>query len=363
LLVALAACVLPGGNAPRLVKVGLVAPFSGGGYGEGYAALYAVKAAIAGANAAPEAGNVRFLLVANDDAGEPQGARAALEKLALDPEVAGAVALARDPTLAPLAAAAAGAGLPLVAFGSAAPYPPDANVFRLDAPPERVADRLLALAAAGGRRPVGLAWAPEEPYPVLAADLRTRAVARGVRLGVEAALPAGSHDGRGAAARLRETDVLYVGGPERGGQLLADLNAIGFSGEFVVAPPAATANFVKVAGTAAGGAQLLSLAPNLADAAERERFRAAYRGQIDADPAPVAAPAYDAANALLAALRRAGVGGAVRPDRAAVARALAATDVAGTTGRVRFGPDGGRLEAPLYLYRAIPGEFPGERIQ
>jgi ABC-type branched-subunit amino acid transport system substrate-binding protein len=356
------ACFLPGANAPVLLKVGLVAPFSGEDYGQGYAALYAVKAALADWNASPRAGRYRALLVANDTTGVPEGAAAATRKLVLDPDVLGAVALASDPTLAALADAAGAAELPLVTFGSAAPATPRPAVFRLDAGPTQVAERLLVLARASGGA-VDLAWAPEDPYPALAADLQVRASGAGVHIAATVELPEHTLDFRAAAGNLDAPTLVYLGDAERGGQLLATLAAGGFAGTFLAAPGAAMPNLVKIAGPAAARARLLSLAPDLADAAQRERFRASYREQIDADPAPVSALAYDAASALMDALGRAPAAGGGPPARAAVAHALVDTDLAGTTGRVIFDAAHQRREAPLYLYQAQPLRFPGERIK
>jgi branched-chain amino acid transport system substrate-binding protein len=139
---------------------------------------------------------------------------------------------------------------------------------------------------------------------------------------------------------------------------LLALAEAGFWGRFVVGPPSATPTFIKTAGPAAELARLVALAPDprTVDSA----FRAAYRGQIDADPPPVAVVAMDATRVLLAAL--ATQPALVPPDRAAIRAALPRVTYTGLTGPIAFAPDGQRRDGPIWVFQVRAGEFPGEPL-
>lgn len=82
----LGGCVLPGQAAP-VVKLGLIGPFEGAGRELGYAALTAVKVAVAEANASGELGAYRLALVVVNDSNDPDAAAEAARALAVDPDV------------------------------------------------------------------------------------------------------------------------------------------------------------------------------------------------------------------------------------------------------------------------------------
>src|SRR5512147_1814529 len=89
LLVLLPGCVPAG--VPRTVKIGLVAPFEGRYRETGYDVIWAVRLAVREYNLAREPGAALVELVAYDDGGDPSLAADQVRKLAVDPQVLGAI--------------------------------------------------------------------------------------------------------------------------------------------------------------------------------------------------------------------------------------------------------------------------------
>ncbi|MEZ4709564.1 MAG: hypothetical protein R3A44_20305 [Caldilineaceae bacterium] len=81
--VLLASCIPS--STPRVIKIGLIAPFEGLYRRTGYAALAEMRKTLA-ANA-PASTEFRIMPVALDDGGDPEQARRAAQKLLADPEV------------------------------------------------------------------------------------------------------------------------------------------------------------------------------------------------------------------------------------------------------------------------------------
>lgn len=74
-----------------VVKIGLVAPFEGRHRAIGYDVLYSARLAVREINAAGGIGGTRVALVALDDGGEPEFAKATAQSLLLDPGVVAVV--------------------------------------------------------------------------------------------------------------------------------------------------------------------------------------------------------------------------------------------------------------------------------
>ncbi len=102
---------------PRIVKIGLVAPFEGRYRYLGYDAIYAARLAVREINAAGGVAGRQLVLVAYDDRGDPEMARTAARNLAIDPDVAAVVGHYRPESTAAAAPIYANADLPLLAVG------------------------------------------------------------------------------------------------------------------------------------------------------------------------------------------------------------------------------------------------------
>lgn len=103
---------------PRVVKIGLIAPFEGPSRPYGYAVLHAVKLRLQAWNA--DGGQPQVELVALNDDGDPELAATLAAQLALDPDVLIVLGPAQSHTARRAAPALAAAGLPVL---SLAPLP------------------------------------------------------------------------------------------------------------------------------------------------------------------------------------------------------------------------------------------------
>ena len=162
----LAACSLPGSAAP-VVKIGVIAPFEGAGRPLGYAALPAVKAAVAAANSGAALGPYRVAVVAFNDSLDAPTAAEQARALALDPAVLAVVGPFSQETVASAAPILASAGLANLPVAAAAGSGGDSA-------PQVAAARAATQAA----------------LDALAADIR--AAGRPTRAGVAAHLAAGT---------------------------------------------------------------------------------------------------------------------------------------------------------------------------
>ena len=149
----LAACTAPG-DAVRVIKIGVIAPFEGLGRPLGYAVLPAIKGALADANASGTLGSYRVALVALNDDLAPTTAAAQAQVLAADPDVVAALGPFDSAAAQAVAAVLGQAGVPLLLAAPIAAAPP--GVRSLCPEPEsiqsevklRVANKLLTNASA-----------------------------------------------------------------------------------------------------------------------------------------------------------------------------------------------------------------------
>ena len=252
-------------NTPHVVKIGMIAPFEALYRNDGYAALAAVKLAVAQRNAAGGVAGNQVALVAVNDNGRGEEASQQAAYLAADPAVLGVVGLLSRSTALSAGPTLATQGLPWVSLASL-----DASERRggwsVEASPAGLAD-------AAAHRP--LPDAVQQPWQVITGSVAAMPVSPVAWLWLAdadvvarqiAALPAGS---------------VVLGGPELGSSV-----------------------FGARAGQIARQVHWLSAAP-LAQAMPAD-FVAAYRTATGVDPTPQAALAYQASVLLLDALDKAG---------------------------------------------------------
>lgn len=139
----LTACVP---TLPRVVKIGLVAPFEGRQRAIGYDAIYAARLAAREINAAGGVNGWQLELVAYDDRADPEMARAAARNLLTDPDVVAVIGHYRQETTEAAGEFYAAEGLPLIAPGG---WLTDATgVWRLWPSPDALAARMLTATTA-----------------------------------------------------------------------------------------------------------------------------------------------------------------------------------------------------------------------
>ena len=275
---------------PRVVKIGLVAPFEGRYRYVGYDAIYAARLAIREINEAGGVAGWRLELVAYDDRGDAAFARAVARDLIVDPDVVAVIGHYRQESTEAAAPLYADAGVPLLTIG--AWLSPTASVWQLTPSPARF-DAVL--------RQVGWSELNGNPY-----------------------------------ARSAVADA----------ELLRD----GSSRQKVGGPPWASPEFAEVGGEAVAGAEFVTPYPFPRDVPQADDWRQAYgaMGLYTPEPGPYSLPTYEAVYVLAEAIRAAQL-----PSRASVMQALPQVRREGLLGTIAWGADGVWQAAPLYLYRWV----------
>lgn len=321
--------------------VGVLLPLSGPLAEHGHAAEAAMRLALA---AVPEPDRPAWEVV--DTRGEPLAAVRAAERLALDEDAVALLALADAPTAEPLAVLADRLQVPLVVFGtgSEAALAGPEYAFRVGP-----SDSLLATAA--GRWAARVADEGAVAVVVEAEQPRSRRAAAAFR--AASGLPParvprvdayGGEDAASAAALAALTDaplrLAYLAGPPKAWAPLLDLvdrARLAVPRLVAVDGPLPTPARDRLAAAAAAG-PVWAVVPFHAEASPAARaFAASFRAATGSEADAAAALAYDAMQAVLAALQRVPLTGDLAAARAALRHALLELPVAeGVTGRVGF---------------------------
>ncbi len=218
--------------------------------------------------------------------------------------------------------------------------------------------RVAAAFAAGalGARRAAVVHDGSEYGAGLAAAFQ-RAFAQRVRGGVivTAELASPERDAPMLLARVQdaEVDVVFFGGlAAPAGQLRWALWQAGIRVPFMSGDAAADPEFVRAAGETAAADTYLTFAPDVRTLPTAQAFLLIH-ARLVGPPGPYSVYGYDAANALLTALR--GAARAGRMDGTRAARALRARPYEGALGRLRWDRRGD-LSDPLYVvYRTERG--------
>lgn len=139
-LCALTACLPP--VLPRVLKIGLVAPFEGRYRYVGYDAIYAARLAVREINAAGGVAGWMLELVAYDDRADPELARTTARNLVIDSDVIAVIGHYQQASTAAASAVYAQAGMPLLAVGAWL-TPTLAPLWHMAPPPEQVAAAII----------------------------------------------------------------------------------------------------------------------------------------------------------------------------------------------------------------------------
>lgn len=319
-------------NAPRTVKIGLVAPFEGLYRASGYELLFAVKLALQQRNQGQGLHGYRVELVALNDFNDPVEAAKQARVLAADPAVLGVVG-----HLAPAATLAA---LPVYQEAQLAvsiPWSVEAALFEPARPGVvSVAATIEQTNARLGQVTQGLDLDPR--IITISDPSEIPAETQSVQLAVEA-VPAGTF-----LANRRDRDMVAFGQVEAGNLQL-----------------------VQVAGAKADGFVFVSPGPGAAEIAADSDFAAAYQALSGLPPGPRAVLAYDAANVLLDSIEQViikdqGHWYVRQPGRAEINASISTISRQGVSGTIAFGPDGHRIDAPVWVYQISEARYPGTVI-
>ncbi len=317
-VLALTSCLPP--PLPRVIKLGLVAPFEGRYRYIGYDAIYAARLAVREINAAGGVGGYRLELVAYDDRGEPEAAVRAAHNLALDPTVMAVIGHYRPATTAAALDVYAAAELPLITING---WLTETRGVAWQLSPHAARWAAAAIGVTRGAPSEAALWGEDSLAAALAVYGATD-TADTLPEVIFSTLPPVS-----TAARLRGT---------------------AWSGVLVGGPALLSAEWAALAGDALAATHVITPYPLPTDIPGTEAWRAAYQavGPHVPEPGLYALPTYEAIYLLAEALT-ADVAARRTPTRAGLLAVLPETRRAGWLGEIVWTQDCWAT-APLYHY-------------
>jgi branched-chain amino acid transport system substrate-binding protein len=336
--------------------IGFAAPLTGAQAIVGVPMARCAELAVTLAN---EVGRIRHrvALLAVDDEADPATSAEVARRLCADPAVVGVVGHKNSGSSAAGAPIYHAAGVAQVSPSSTNPTLSQrgwTTFFRVcahDALQGAVAARFAARGL-GARRVLIVHDQTDYGWP-LAQSFGAAAVSLGLRVAGVDAVHVGMTDFSSTIAGVRdlEPDLVYCALTEIEASALArQLRATGHTVAIMATDGGPESKFLALGGAAAEGSYH-TYAGAVLDPSPRVRaFVDAFERRFGQPVPPYGAEAYDAADVLLSALERAGT-----PGRAALVEAVAATDLAGVTGRLRFDPNGERRDLDVTIWQVQQG--------
>lgn len=347
-----------GPSKPQIqtVKIGLVAPFEGPGYDEGYRILSAVKLAVREWNSKRGSEGYRVELVAYDERDEGLEAK----KLAIDPQVMGVLGHLTSDSFLAGAPHYGEAGLAVILLG-AFPDPPEADKDLTSrgviavTPSEGSIGRATAhfLEELGKQKPAVISGPTRHDRKVAEAFLREAA---GMDVVLNLSL---AEEGRYVELlpllKLARPDaVFFVGPPNIAAALWEEAQKKGVP--LLFTSQKAPRDFLRIADPRTEAVYYVGTFPPSHDSPPWARFSDAYQAAGGGSPSPWAALAYDEANLLLEAIKISVAQEGI-PSRAGVLRALEGMkEYSGVTGTIALHE--GDREPRVYFYSLEGQSFP-----
>jgi len=376
LALALAAAVTTGCSQPategaagsgdaKVYKIGFAAPLTGDNAVYGQGMQRAVQLAIDEANAAAEANgvDVKFEIMAQDDAGDPKQAVTVANALIGDPKMMGVVGHFNSGCSIPAAPVYNGAKAAMVSVSSNPALTSNGldtvnRVVAKDdtqgkAAGELVADKLALkkVAVIDDGTPYGQG---------LASEFEKAFTGKGGTVVIKESVGAKDQDFTALVTRIKPlgAEAIYFAGSFTQGGLLAKqakeagLKVPVIGGDMLYSP-----EYIKVAGAAnAEGDIATSLGLPLDKQPKGTEFKTAYEAAYDgAAPEAYDSYAYDSANIIIQAILKAATDGTV--DRTAVAKNIRAATWDGVTGETAFDENGDTTNQAISVYKVVNGEW------
>ena len=353
--VALAGC----GKQSSDIKIGHVGPITGGIAHLGKDNENGARLAIEQANEAKiklGGKEVKFVLVAEDDQADPKVGTTVAQKL-VDAKVAGVVGHLNSGTSIPASPLYNGAGIPVISGSATNPKLTEQGYktqFRVVGRDDQQGPAIASYLANNNK-----------PKTVAVIDDAT-AYGEGIANEVEKTLKAASiavlprekgtdktTDWKAVLTKLkgRNPDAIFYGGMDAtGGPLMKQGRELGITAAFAFGDGACTEEMAKLAGLAAEG--LLCSQAGIPVAAADKGFLDAYKKKFNVDPILYAPFTYDAANLLIAAMKKAD-----SADPAKYLPELAKITYKGATGEISFDGKGDRRDAEMTIFTMQGGKI------
>jgi len=358
-LACIAAALAGCGQQSSDIKIGHVGPITGGIAHLGKDNENGARLAIEQANEAKiklGGKEVKFVFVAEDDQADPKVGTTVAQKL-VDAKVAGVVGHLNSGTSIPASPIYSQAGVPVISGSATNPKLTEQGFktqFRVVGRDDQQGPAIASYLANNNK-----------PKVVAVVDDAT-AYGEGIANEVEKTLKAGgisvlprekgtdkTTDWKAVLTKLkgRDPDAIFYGGMDAtGGPLMKQGRELGIKAVFAFGDGACTDEMTKLAGQAAEG--LLCSQAGIPVAAADKGFLAAYKKKFNVDPILYAPFTYDAANLLIAAMKKAD-----SADPAKYLPELAKISYKGATGDIAFDAKGDRKDAEMTIFTMQGGKI------
>ena len=344
---------------PLVIKIGSVAPLTGGIAHLGKDNENGARLAVDEANAAGLSlggRKVKFELMSEDDQSDPKVGNTVAQKL-VDAQVAGIVGHLNSGTTIPASAIYNGANIPMISGSATNPALTEQGfkgVFRVvgrdDQQGPAVANylagtnKLKTVAVIDDATAYGEGLANEVEKSLKAAGVKVLPREKGTDKTV---------DWKAVLTKVKgkKPDAVFYGGMDAtGGPLLKQARELKMTAIFAFGDGACTDKMAELAGPAAEG--LLCSQAGIPVQAAGKKFLDAYKAKFKVDPILYSPFTYDAANLLIAAMKKAD-----SPDPAKYLPALAAIDYTGASGNIKFDEKGDRKDAEMTIFTLKEGKI------
>jgi branched-chain amino acid transport system substrate-binding protein len=341
------------------IKIGSVAPLTGSIAHLGKDNENGVRLAVDEANEAHikiGGKDAKFALVSEDDQADPKVAATVAQKL-VDAKVAGVVGHLNSGCSIPASPIYNSAGIPVISGSSTNPQLTEQgfkNQFRDVGRDDQQGPAIASYLAA-----------TDKPKVVAVIDDAT-AYGEGLANEVEKTLKSDNikvlprekgtdktTDWKAILTKLkgRKPDAIFYGGMDAtGGPLVKQGRELGIKSVFAFGDGACTEKMAELAGEAAEG--MLCSQAGIPVAAADKKFLDAYKKKFNADPILYAPFTYDAANMLIAAMKKAD-----SADPAKYLPALASLEYTGASGKIAFDEKGDRKDAEMTIFTMKQGKI------
>lgn len=184
--------------------------------------------------------------------------------------------------------------------------------------------------------------------------VKAQLTADGVTVKSEGIAPTKDYSTVATKAARSHADVLYYGGYYSDFSLLARaLKTAGFTGALFSDDGAKDPQYVKQAGAASANTYLSCPCGPTAASASATKFAADYKAKFGADPGTYSAESFDAANAIIAAMKS--ITGSI--TRESVLAAVKAVSYDGITHHIGFDAKGEGGTGDIFIYQVKSGKI------
>ena len=344
---------------PMVVKIGSVAPLTGGIAHLGKDNENGARLAVDQANAAGVSlggKKVKFELLSEDDQADPKVGNTVAQKL-VDAKVAGVVGHLNSGTTIPASAIYNQAGLPMISGSATNPALTEQGfkgVFRVVGRDDQQGPAVANYLAANNKPKTVAVIDDATAYGEgLANEVEKTLKAAGVKVLPREKGTDKTVDWKAVLTKIKgkKPDAVFYGGMDAtGGPLLKQARELKMTAVFAFGDGACTDKMAELAGPAAEG--LLCSQAGIPVQAAGKKFLDAYKAKFKIDPILYSPFTYDAANLLIQAMKKVD-----SPDPAKYLPALAASNYNGASGNIQFDEKGDRKDAEMTIFTLKEGKI------